>query len=155
MNSSDVDCWYKQSSITKGKLALQTVHMVPSVSRPATGQLTRKELEELRRLKAVRQALNEWKKKGFDVDIPICPICKSPRLVDLTSAHDLGIFPGSFQPAFYCIDCGWYGRIAPIMSKRPEKDAVLEDLQGAFAPLMDPNEDSFLGEVEEVVEDEF
>ena len=129
--------------------------MVPFVSRPATGQLTRKELEELRRLKAVRQALNEWKKKGFDVDIPICPICKSPRLIDLTSAHDLGIFPGSFQPAFYCIDCGWYGRIAPIMSNRPEKDAVLEDLQGAFAPLMDPKEDPFLGEVEEVVEDDF
>jgi hypothetical protein len=125
------------------------------VSRPATGQLTRKELEELRRLKAVRQALNEWKKRGFDVDIPICPICKSPRLVDLTSAHDLGIFPGSFQPAFYCIDCGWYGRIAPIMSNRPEKDAVLEDLQGAFAPLMDPNENPFISEVEEVVEDDF
>jgi hypothetical protein len=125
------------------------------VSRPATGQLTRKELEELRRLKAVRQALDEWKKKGFDVDIPICPICKSPRLVDLTSAHDLGIFPGSLQPAFYCIDCGWYGRIAPVMSNRPESDAVLEDLQGAFAPLMDPKEDPFLGEVEEVVEDEF
>ena len=38
------------------------------MSRPVTGQLTRKELQELRRLKAVRQALDEWKKKGFDVD---------------------------------------------------------------------------------------
>ena len=27
------------------------------------------------------------------------------------------------------------------MSNRPEADAVLEDLQGAFAPLLDPNED--------------
>jgi hypothetical protein len=27
------------------------------------------------------------------------------------------------------------------MSNRPEKDAVLEDMEGAFAPLMDPNED--------------
>jgi hypothetical protein len=124
-------------------------------SRPETGQLSRRELEELRRLRAVRQALNEWKSKGFDVDIPICPICKSPRLVDLTSAHDLGIFPGSFQPAFYCIDCGWYGRIAPVMSNRPEKDAVLEDLQGAFAPLMDPNENPLPGEVDEVIDDEF
>jgi len=125
------------------------------MSRPATGQLSRKELQELRRLMAVQQALNEWKKKGFDVDIPICPICKSPRLVDLTSAHDLGIFPGSFQPALYCIDCGWYGRIAPVMSNRPEKDAVLEDLQGAFTPLMDPDEDPLLDEVDEVIEDDY
>jgi hypothetical protein len=129
--------------------------MVAMSSRPDTGQLSRKELEELRRLMAVQQALDEWKRKGFDVDIPICPICKSPRLVDLTSAHDLGIFPGSFQPAFYCIDCGWYGRIAPVMSNRPEKDAVLEDLQGAFAPLMDPNENPFPSEVDESIEDEF
>lgn len=125
------------------------------MSRPATGQLSRKELQELRRLMAVQQALNEWKKRGFDVDIPICPICKSPRLVDLTSAHDLGIFPGSFQPALYCIDCGWYGRIAPVMSNRPETDAVLEDLQGAFTPLMDPDEDPLLDEVDEVIEDDY
>ena len=110
-------------------------------SRPTTGQLSAKELRELRRLMAVRQALDEWKKKGFDVDIEVCPICKSPRLVKLTSSHDLGVFPGSFQPALYCIDCGWYGRVAPVMSNRPEADAVLEDLQGAFAPLLDPNED--------------
>jgi hypothetical protein len=155
MNASESNHWYKQSSITKGKLASQTVNAVNLMSRPATGQLTRKELEELRRLKAVQQALNEWKRKGFDVDIPICPICKSPRLVDLTSAHDLGIFPGSFQPAFYCIDCGWYGRIAPVMSNRPEKDAVLEDLQGAFAPLMDPNENPLPGEADEVIDDDF
>ena len=129
--------------------------MVILMSSPTTGQLSRKELEELRRLLAVRQALDEWRKKGRDVDIPICPICKSPRLVDLTSAHDLGIFPGSFQPAFYCLDCGWYGRIAPVMSNRPEKDAVLEDLQGAFAPLMDPNEDPLLDEVDKVIDEDF
>jgi hypothetical protein len=125
------------------------------MSRPTTGQLTRKELEELKRLMAVRQALDEWKRKGFDVDIPICPICKSPRLVNLTSAHDLGTFPGSFQPAFYCIDCGWYGRITPVMSNRPEKDAVLEDLQGAFASLMEPKRDPFLDEVSDVIDEEF
>jgi hypothetical protein len=129
--------------------------MVTLMSRPDTGQLSRKELEELRRIKAVRQALDEWKRKGFDVDLPICPICKSPRLVNLTSAHDLGTFPGSFQRAFYCIDCGWYGRIAPVMSNRPEKDAVLEDLQGAFAPLMDPKEDPLLSEVDEVIDEDF
>lgn len=131
------------------------VNLVLWMSTPVTGQLTRKELQELRRLKAVRQALDEWREKGFDVDIPICPICKSPRLVQLTSAHDLGTFPGSFQKAFYCIDCGWYGRIAPVMSNRSIRDAVLEDLQGAFAPLMDSDEYPLLGEVDEVIDDDF
>ena len=110
-------------------------------SRPLSGQLSQKELQELRRLMAVRQALDEWKKKGKDVDIAVCPLCKSPRLINLTSARDLGSFPGGLQPALYCIDCGWFGRVAPVMSNRPEKDAILEDLQGAFAPLLDPNED--------------
>ncbi len=114
-------------------------------TRPLSGQLSQKELRELRRLMIVRQALDELKKKGIDMDIPVCPICKSPRLIDLTSAHDLGVFPGSFQPALYCIDCGWYGRVAPVMSNRPEQDAVLEDLQETFAPLMDPNEDPNAG----------
>ena len=155
MNASTISSWYELSPITKGKLTPLRVNVVILISRPATGQLSRKELEELRRLLAVRQALDEWRKKGRDVDIPICPICKSPRLVDLTSAHDLGIFPGSFQPAFYCLDCGWYGRIAPVMSNRPEKDAVLEDLQGAFAPLMDSNEDPLLDEVDKFIDDDF
>ncbi len=155
MNASKVGRLCNKLSITKGKLDLQTVNLLISMSRPATGQLSRTELEELRRLMAVQQALDEWKKKGFDVDLPICPICKSPRLVNLTSAHDLGIFPGSFQPALYCIDCGWYGRIAPVMSNRPEKDAVLEDLQGAFTPLIDPNEDPFFDEIDEALEDDF
>ncbi|MGY5881652.1 MAG: hypothetical protein RTV31_15480 [Candidatus Thorarchaeota archaeon] len=122
-------------------------------SRPLSGQLSKRELQELRRLMAVRQALDEWKRKGFDVDIAVCPICKSPRLVDMTSSHDLGIFPGSFQPALYCIDCGWYGRIAPVMSNRPESDAVLEDMQGAFAPLMDPDEDPHADVLQDIADE--
>jgi len=98
---------------------------------------------------AVRQALDEWKKQGIDMDIAVCPIGKSPRLIDLTSARDLGSFPGGLQPALYCIDCGWFGRVAPVMSNRPETDAVLEDLQGAFAPLLDPNEDPYADVLDE------
>ena len=41
------------------------------------------------------------------------------------------------------------------MSNRTIRDAVLEDLQGAFAPLMDPDEDPLLGEVDEVIDDDF
>ena len=120
---------------------------VLSMSQPATGQLTRKELQELRRLKAVREALDELKRKGISADIAICPVCKSPRLVDLTSYRDLG-YIGSFHPAYYCLDCGWYGRSLTIMTNRPEKDAVLNDLRNAFAPLMETDSGSF-----EVVDD--
>ena len=120
---------------------------VLSMSQPATGQLTRKELQELRRLKAVREALDKLKRKGISADIAICPVCKSPRLVDLTSYRDLG-YIGSFHPAYYCLDCGWYGRSLTIMTNRPEKDAVLNDLRNAFAPLMETDSGSF-----EVVDD--
>ena len=34
-------------------------------------------------------------------------------------------------------------------------DAVLEDLRGAFAPLMDPDDDPLLDEVDEAVDDDF
>jgi len=35
------------------------------------------------------------------------------------------------------------------MSNRPQDDAILEDLEGAFAPLMDPNEDPYADVLEE------
>lgn len=112
------------------------------MERQESGQLSRKELEELKRMRAVREALDEYKRRGISADIPICPNCKSPRLVDLTSYHDLG-YIGSFQPAFYCLDCGWYGRSITIMSNRPDRDAVLEDMKGAFAPLMDDSQEEY------------
>lgn len=101
----------------------------------------------------MREALDELKRKGISADIPICPNCKSPRIVDLTSYHDLG-FIGSFQPAYYCLDCGWYGRSLTIMSNRPQDDAILEDMQGAFAPLMDDEEDPSPDAIEPWDEDE-
>lgn len=114
----------------------------PHMERQETGRLTRKELEELKRMRAVREALDEFKRRGISADIPICPNCKSPRLVDLTSYHDLG-YIGSFQPAFYCLDCGWYGRSITIMSNRPESDAVLEDMKDTFSQLMDDSQDEY------------
>jgi hypothetical protein len=124
------------------------------MSEAVTGQLSSKELRELRRLKAVRAALDELKRKGISADIAICPLCKSPRVIDLTSSRDLG-FIGSFQPAYYCLDCGWYGRSLTIMSNRPQDDAVLEDMRGAFAPLMDPDEDPYSDSPESPEESEF
>ncbi|MHA1769743.1 MAG: hypothetical protein ACTSV3_07855 [Candidatus Thorarchaeota archaeon] len=124
------------------------------MSEQISGRLTQKELQELRRLRLVREALDELKRRGVSADIPICPNCKSHRLIDLTSSRDLG-FLGSFQPAYYCLDCGWYGRTLTIMSNRPEEDAVLEDMRGAFATLLETGEsgshETFDGDVNDSV----
>jgi hypothetical protein len=106
------------------------------MAEPVSGQLSEKELRDLKRLRIVREALDEFKKKGISADIAVCPNCKSHRIIDLTSSFDLGFF-GSFQPAYYCLDCGWYGRIITIMSNRPEPNAVLDDLREAFSYLLE------------------
>lgn len=95
------------------------------------GQLTEKELRDLRRLEAVKEALDEYKRRGIDADIQVCPNCKSARLVELTSFADLG-YIGSFQPAYYCLDCGWFGRFNIYMTNRPEDDEILEDLMESY-----------------------
>jgi len=111
-----------------------------TVEEQVTGQLTSKELRDLRRLKMVKEALEEYKRRGISADIAICPVCKSPRVIHITSYRDLG-FLGSFQPAYYCLDCGWYGRTLTIMTNRPEDDAVIEDLRANFGPLLEDNEE--------------
>ena len=110
------------------------------MSEPISGQLSKKELRDLQRMQLVREALDRFKEKGKPVDIAICPACKSYRLVQLTGFHDLG-YIGSFQPTWYCTECGWWGRTLVIMSNKESKEeAILEDMRGAFAPLMDPEE---------------
>ncbi|TXT56423.1 MAG: hypothetical protein BAJATHORv1_20012 [Candidatus Thorarchaeota archaeon] len=100
------------------------------------GILSQKELQELRRLRAVREALDRLKRRGISADFPICPNCKSARIIDLTSYHDLG-YIGSFQPAYYCLDCGWYGRSLAVMSNRDLSDKVLRDLEATYPELME------------------
>lgn len=103
-----------------------------------TGQLSAEELQQLRRLLKVKTKLRELKRKGITADIAVCPVCKGHRIVDLTSYFDMG-YIGSFQPAYYCLDCGWYGRILTIMTNRPEDDAILEDLKDSFPSLRSPD----------------
>lgn len=112
-----------------------------TVAEQASGQLTSKELQDLKRLKMVKEALEEYKRRGISADIPVCPVCKSARIVHMTSFQDLG-YIGSFQPAYYCLDCGWYGRSLTIMTNRPEDDAVIEDLKGAFSTLLEQDDES-------------
>ena len=104
------------------------------------GQLSEKELRDLRRLRAVKEALDELKRRGIDADIQVCPVCKSARLVELTSFSDLG-YIGSFQPAYYCLDCGWFGRFKIVMSNRSEDNAVLDDLEETYPELLDGSSD--------------
>jgi hypothetical protein len=118
-----------------------------AVAEQASGQLTSKELQDLRKLKMVKEALEEYKRRGISADIPVCPVCKSARIVHMTSFQDLG-YIGSFQPAYYCLDCGWYGRSLTIMTNRPEDDAVIEDLKGAFSTLLEQDDES-MGEYRE------
>jgi hypothetical protein len=100
------------------------------MSNQTAEQLTEKELKELKRLKATRMALDELKKRGIFADIIICPECKSPRIQELTSFYDLG-YIGSFQPMYFCLDCGWFGRLELTLSNRPLDEAILEDLKKA------------------------
>ncbi len=123
------------------------------MSNSTINQLSREELRAFRRLRIVRTALDELKKKGISADFPVCPVCKSPRIINVRSSRDLGLL-GGFQPAYYCVDCGWYGRAITIMSNRPENDAILEDMRGAFAPLLDPDEDPFLYDESDPVEND-
>ncbi|MGQ4870477.1 MAG: hypothetical protein ACP6IT_01410 [Candidatus Thorarchaeota archaeon] len=97
-----------------------------------TGRLTQEQLRVLRRLEFVKQALEDLRRRGISQDVPICPHCKSFRLIQITSGIDLGAL-GSLQPAYYCLDCGWYGRTLIIMTNRPESTSVLEDMRDAFA----------------------
>ena len=103
---------------------------------PISGQLSEKELRDLKRLKLVKEELDRLKREGVDAELPICPNCKSIRVIDLTSFSDLG-YIGSFQPALYCLECGWYGRIKIVMSNRAESSAVLDDLRHAFSHLLE------------------
>lgn len=118
------------------------------LSAPQTlGQLSERELQEIRRLRAVREALDEYKRRGIDADIVICPVCKSARLVQLTSFRDLG-YIGSLQPAYYCLDCGWYGRFNITMSNRELEEAILEDLNETYPELREDNEDVEIIDIE-------
>ncbi len=98
------------------------------MSEQTANQLTEKQLKELQRLRAIKMFLDELRKKGIFTDIIVCPVCKSPRIQELTSFKDLGYF-GSFQPMYLCLDCGWSGRLELTMSNRPLNEAILEDLK--------------------------
>lgn len=62
--------------------------------------------------KEVTETLGELEKQGYQVDIMVCPRCKSPKIERAKStggdmwAH-IGMLPASYE----CPDCGWQERI--------------------------------------------
>ena len=64
--------------------------------------------------------LDDLKKRGKLVDIPVCPQCKSTRLRRVGSL--LGDMSGHMAltlPKFECLDCTWRGRLTLIATNRP------------------------------------
>jgi transposase-like protein len=60
----------------------------------------------------VTEALNELEAQGVNLDIQVCPKCKSPRLkrVESTGGDIFGNM-GLTPPSYKCSDCGWQERL--------------------------------------------
>ena len=69
----------------------------------------KKESQKLLELVKILEALE---KEGEDVDIQICPCCKSPRVRRVRSMEgDMSSHMGILPEIFECLDCGWRGRL--------------------------------------------
>ncbi len=62
--------------------------------------------------KEVTEALEELEKQGYQVDIQVCPRCKSPKVERAKSTGgDMWAHIGILPPSYECPDCGWQERI--------------------------------------------
>jgi hypothetical protein len=62
--------------------------------------------------KEVTDVLEELEKQGHQVDIQVCPRCKSPKVERAKSTGgDMWAHIGMLPPSFECLDCGWQERI--------------------------------------------
>jgi hypothetical protein len=60
----------------------------------------------------VTEALEELGKQGKQVDIQVCPKCKSPKVRRAKSTGgDMWAHIGMLPPSYECPDCGWQERI--------------------------------------------
>jgi transposase-like protein len=63
--------------------------------------------------KDVAEALEELDKQGIQLDIQVCPRCKSPKVKRAQSTGgDMWAHIGILPPSYECPDCGWQERIA-------------------------------------------
>ena len=62
--------------------------------------------------KEVTEALEELEKQGYQVDIQVCPRCKSPKVERAKSTGgDMWAHIGILPPSYECPDCAWQERI--------------------------------------------
>lgn len=62
--------------------------------------------------KEVTEALDELEKQGHQVDIQVCPRCKSPKVERAKSiGGDMWAHIGMLPPSYECTECGWQERI--------------------------------------------
>ena len=60
----------------------------------------------------VTKALEELEKQGNQVEIQVCPRCKSPKVKRAKSTGgDMWAHIGMLPPSYECPDCGWQERI--------------------------------------------
>lgn len=60
----------------------------------------------------VTKALEELNSEGVQLDIQVCPKCKSPRIKRAKSTSgDMWAHLGILPPSHECPDCGWQERL--------------------------------------------
>ncbi len=70
--------------------------------------------------KEVTAVLEELEKQGHQVDIQVCPRCKSPKVERAKSTGgDMWAHIGLLPPSYECPDCGWQERIVLKATNRP------------------------------------
>ena len=75
--------------------------------------------------KVVTEALDELEKQGHQVDIQVCPRCKSPQVERAKSTGgDMWAHIGMLPPSYECPECGWQERI--ILKATNKKLSVRE-----------------------------
>jgi transposase-like protein len=66
----------------------------------------------IQNVKEVTDALDELEKQGHQIDIQVCPRCKSPKVERAKSTGgDMWGHMGMLPPSYECPDCGWQERI--------------------------------------------
>ena len=86
-----------------------------------------REETEVQNAKDVAEALEELEKQGIQLDIQVCPRCKSPKVKKAQSTGgDMWAHIGMLPPSYECPDCGWQER---IIIKATNKKLSVRDVE--------------------------
>jgi transposase-like protein len=86
-----------------------------------------REETEVQNAQDVAEALEELEKQGIQLDIQVCPRCKSPKVKKAQSTGgDMWAHIGMLPPSYECPDCGWQER---IIIKATNKKLSVRDVE--------------------------